>query len=116
MDSEWFKRQRELAKDNPVDRARNSDKPTMVEFGADGCKPCDTMQPILDKLRGKYTKRLNLIFIHVRKEQILGVRYGISSIPVQVFFDKDAREVFRHVGIFPEEEIEKTLTQMGVGS
>ena len=115
MDTAWFQKHRELAGDNPVDKARGSGKPTMVEFGADGCRPCDLMQPIVDKLRGKYAKRLNIVFIHVREEQNLSTRYGISSIPVQVFFDKTGREFFRHVGFFPEEEIEKILIQMGVG-
>lgn len=114
MDTAWFHKHRELAGDNPVDMARNSGKPTMVEFGADGCRPCDLMQPIVDKLRGQYAKRLNIVFIHVREEQILSTRYGISSIPVQVFFDKTGREFFRHVGFFPEEEIKKILIQMGV--
>jgi thioredoxin 1 len=44
----------------------------------------------------------------------LAARYGIQSIPVQIFFDKDGKEVFRHVGVFPQEEIEKKLAEMGV--
>ena len=114
LDTTWFEKHRELAADNPVDKARRSGRPTMVEFGSDGCRPCDLMQPIVDRLRKKYAKRLNIVFIHVREEQILSTRYGVSSIPVQVFFDKTGREFFRHVGFFSEEEIEKIFTQMGV--
>jgi hypothetical protein len=33
---------------------------------------------------------------------------------VQVFFDKDGKEFFRHIGFFPQEEVEKKLTEMGV--
>jgi hypothetical protein len=33
---------------------------------------------------------------------------------VQVFFDKDGKEVSRHVGFFPQEEIEKQMAKMGV--
>jgi len=56
----------------------------------------------------------NVLFVHVREEQVLAARYGVQSIPVQVFFDKDGREVFRHVGFFPQEELEKKLAEMGV--
>jgi len=110
----WVDKQSALAKDNPVDRARASGKPTMVEFGATGCKPCDMMQPILNKLKEKYESKLNVVFLHVGEEQILAARYGISSIPVQAFYDKNGAEVFRHVGFYPLEEVEKHLKAMGV--
>jgi thioredoxin 1 len=114
VDAQWVEKQNLLAKDNPVDRARSSGKPTLVEFGATGCVPCDMMQPVLDNLRKKYQDRLNIVFVHVGEEQILGARYGISSIPVQAFFDRSGKEVFRHTGFFAQAEVEKTLSEMGV--
>jgi len=114
ISKEWVKAQHALAKDNPVDKARMSGKPTMVEFGATGCVPCDMMQPILDKLRKNYSDRLNVVFVHVRENQILGARYGIRSIPVQVFYDRKGKEVFRHVGFYPEGEVLKQLAELGV--
>jgi thiol-disulfide isomerase/thioredoxin len=110
----WVDKQSVKAKDNPVDRARSSGKPTMVEFGANGCKPCDMMQPILAKVKEKYANQLNVVFLHVGEEQILAARYGISSIPVQAFFDRNGVEVFRHVGFYPLDEVEKQLAPMGV--
>jgi len=114
VDAKWVEKQNLLAKDNPVDRARSSGKPTMVEFGATGCVPCDMMQPILENLRKKYWGKLNIVFVHVGEEQILGARYGISSIPVQAFFDRSGKEVFRHTGFFAQAEVEKILSEMGV--
>src|SRR4030043_765580 len=113
MNEEWVKKQSGLALDNPVDRARKSGKPTMVEFGATGCVPCDMMTPILADLRKKLPGKLNVLFVHVGQEQILGPRFGIQSIPVHVFFDKNGLEIFRHTGFFPQAEVEKKLTQMG---
>lgn len=109
----WTKEQAALAKDNPVDKARDSGKPTMVDFGASGCRPCDMMAPILADLKKKYEGKANVLFIHVREEQILAARYGIQSIPVQVFFDKEGKEVFRHTGFFAQAEIEKKLSGLG---
>jgi thioredoxin 1 len=37
-----------------------------------------------------------------------------SNLPVQVFFDKDGKEVFRHTGFFPQDDIEKKLATVGV--
>ncbi|MDD2317556.1 MAG: thioredoxin family protein [Desulfobacterales bacterium] len=114
VDKGWVEIQSRLALDNPVDQARRSGRPTMVEFGAAGCAPCDMMQPIVDNLRKNYSDKLNVVFVPVREEQVLSARYGIRSIPVQAFFDSKGGEIFRHVGFFPESEILKQLARMGV--
>jgi thiol-disulfide isomerase/thioredoxin len=114
IDDAWIAEQNRLAQDNVVDKARASGRPTLAEFGATGCTPCDMMQPILDGLRKNYEDKLNVVFVHVGEEQLLGARYGIRSIPVQVFFDASGREVFRHMGFFAEQEIVNQLTKMGI--
>ena len=110
----WVAEQAKLAKDNPVDKARDSGLPSMVDFGADGCRPCDMMTPVLADLKKKYEGKLNVVFVHAKENTILSARYGINGIPVQVFFDKDGKETFRHTGFFPMDEIEKKLADMGV--
>ena len=114
VSASWAKEQAVLAKDNPVDKARASGKPSLVDFGSKGCRPCDMLAPILETLKKKYDGQANVLFVSVVQEQILAARYGIDSIPVQIFFDKDGKEVFRHVGFFPQEEIEKQMAKMGV--
>lgn len=113
INDKWVEAQSRLTMDNPVDKARRSGKPTMVEFGATGCVPCDMMQPILNKLRKSHPDILNVVFVHVREEQILAARFGIRSIPVQVFYDAAGKEVFQHVGFFAQAEVDKQLASMG---
>jgi len=110
----WLKQQAKLAMDNPVDKLRASGKPSLVDFGSKGCIPCDKLAPILETLKKKYDGKANVQFVSVREEQILASRYGIQSIPVQIFFDKDGKEVFRHTGFWPQEELEKKLAEIGV--
>ncbi len=114
VSASWTKEQAVLAKDNPVDKARSSGKPSLVDFGSTGCRPCDMLAPILETLKKKYAGKLNVLFIHVGQEQILAARYGIQSIPLQFFYDKEGKEVFRHLGFWPQAEIEKKLAEMGV--
>ena len=114
VNESWVDRHARIALDNPVDKARSSGKPTLVEFGATGCIPCDKMQPILENLRKNYPGKLNVVFVHVREEAMLAARYGIRSIPIQAFFDEKGREVFRHAGFFPETEVVKQLSIMGL--
>ena len=110
----WLKAQADLAKDNPVDKVRASGMVSLVDFGSTGCVPCDMLAPILETLKEKYKGKVNVVFIHVGQEPILASRYGIQTIPVQIFFDKTGKEVFRHVGFFPQEQIEGKLSEMGV--
>lgn len=114
ISKDWTIQQAQAALENPVDNLRRSQKPSLVDFGADGCRPCDMMTPILQTLRQKYEGKLNVLFVHVRQHPILASRYGIQSIPVQIFFDASGKEVFRHEGFFPQDEIEKKLKEIGV--
>ncbi len=114
ISASWLKKHALLARDNPVDKARSSGRPSLVDFGSVGCIPCDMMAPILDKLKEKYKGKVNVLFVHVKEKPILTGRYGVQTIPVQIFFDKSGKEVFRHTGFFPEEKIEKQLSNMGV--
>ena len=75
----WTKEQSVLARDNPVDKARSSGKPSLVDFGSTGCRPCDMLAPILETLKNKYDGKVNVLFVHVGQEQILAARYGISE-------------------------------------
>jgi len=114
MAAQWVKTQARASLDNPVGKARRSGMPTLVDFGAQGCGPCDMMTPILEELRLEYTDRCNILFVSVAEQQILAARYNTSSIPVQVFFDKDGKEFFRHIGFYPKEEIVSKLADIGV--
>ena len=114
ISASWLKVHAALARDNPVDKARASGKPSLVDFGSTGCIPCDMMAPILDRLKEKYKGKLNVLLVHVGEEPILTERFLVQTIPIQIFFDKDGNEVFRHTGFFAEDAIERQLSQMGV--
>jgi thiol-disulfide isomerase/thioredoxin len=114
IQSSWAKKNSALARDNPVDQARGSGKPTLVEFGRTGCPACDMMQPILLNLEERFFAKMNIVFVHIHHFPYLASRYRINLIPVQAFFDNTGKEVFRHVGFYPQNEIEKRLVEMGV--
>lgn len=114
ISASWLKVQAALARNNPVDKARASGRVSLVDFGSTGCVPCDMMAPILETLREKYNGKVDVLFVHVGEEPILASRYGVQSIPVQIFFDKTGKEVFRHAGFFAQEKIEAKLSEIGI--
>lgn len=82
---------------------------TMVDLGAKTCIPCKMMAPILEELKVEYKGRAEVIFIDVWEDQSQGKRFGILSIPTQIFFDKHGKEVHRHTGFMDKEKIKEWL-------
>lgn len=79
--------------------------PRLIDLGAGKCIPCKMMAPILEELKQEYAGRFDVEFIDVWKNPSAAGKYGIQSIPTQVFFDASGKELFRHVGFFGKEEI-----------
>jgi len=94
--------------------AVSGDLPRLIEIGSVTCVPCKMMKPILDELRQEYAGRLQVDFIDVQVDRETAMKYRIRMIPTQVFLSADGKELFRHEGFFPKEEIEKKLAEMGV--
>jgi thioredoxin 1 len=113
LSAKWVAQEARFMLDNPVDNARKSGKPTLVNFSATGSQPSAAMQPILKSLKSNYTRKVNILIVQVRKDNILIARYGISGVPTQIFFDQNGAEVYRHEGFLPQKEIEDRLSRMG---
>ncbi len=88
--------------------------PRLVDLGADKCIPCKMMAPILDELASEYKGQMEVVFIDVWKNREEGQKYGIRAIPTQIFYSAEGREVFRHTGFFPKEEILAKWKELGV--
>lgn len=91
-------------------------KVTFIELGSVRCIPCQHMQPIMKSVEEKYGDQVNVVFYDVWTPQGKPVadKYGIKSIPTQIFLNENGKEYFRHEGFFPEEELVKVLQQKGV--
>ena len=89
---------------------------TFVELGSVNCIPCRKMQPVMKAIEKKYSKQIKVIFYDVWKpeQRKYADEYGIRLIPTQVFLDKKGKEIFRHEGFFPEDEIDELLQKQGL--
>lgn len=87
---------------------------TMIDLGAKKCIPCKMMAPILEKLEKVYSGRAAIVFLDVWEDPKPAQRFKIRGIPTQIFFDKEGREVFRHLGFLSEAEIVRQLKEMGI--
>ena len=100
--------------DKTLKTAKAEGKFVMIELGSVGCIPCEQMKPVMTRLSDTYKGKLEVIFIDVKKDRDTGRRYGVYMIPVQVFLDRSGKEVHRHVGFYPYEEITAMLKKTGI--
>ena len=87
---------------------------TMIDLGATQCIPCKMMAPIMEKMEKVYKGKAAIVFIDVWQNRAQAGRFGISVIPTQIFFDREGKEIYRHVGFMSEAAIVAQLKKMGV--
>ncbi len=89
---------------------------TFVELGSLNCIPCKKMQPVMKSIEEKYSGQVEVIFHDVWKpdQKKYAREYNVISIPTQVFLDSKGVEIARHIGFYPEEEIDKFLQSHGL--
>jgi thioredoxin 1 len=89
--------------------------PLLLDLGAKKCIPCKMLAPILDELEKKYKGILTVKFIDVwvKENAAEAKKYKINSIPTQIFFDKEGKELWRHVGFISKEDILKKWKELG---
>ena len=91
-----------------------SARPRLLDLGATKCIPCKMMAPILEELKEEYAGRMDVEFIDVWQNRDAAARYGIESIPTQIFFDVSGKELYRHQGFIAKDDILKKWHELGV--
>jgi thioredoxin 1 len=88
--------------------------PRVVDLGADKCKACKELAPILEELRKEYDGRVLVEFIDVWQNPAASDLYGIRLIPTQIFYDAHGKEVWRHEGFLPKADFVTRFAELGV--
>jgi len=87
-------------------------KPALYDFGRSMCIPCKEMEKILGSIKGKYGNQIEVRLVMAEKNEDMFKQYKIMLIPTQVFLDASGKEVFRHVGLYPEPELVAKLQEL----
>ncbi len=74
-----------------------STEAVLVDFWAEWCGPCRTMNPAIEAL----AKDFKVCKVNVDKNQALASAYDIASIPSLLIF-KGGKVVARHAGVMSE--------------
>ena len=103
-----------FAEETVQDSTSTQPKITFLELGSLTCIPCKQMEKVLKSVREKYGDQIEVIFHDVKKDKKIATEYKIKMIPTQVFLDETGKEIHRHVGFYPEEQIDEFLQKQGL--
>ena len=87
-------------------------KPALYEFGAKYCIPCKEMKEVMAALKTSHGDQMEFRMVYVDEERPLFQQYKIVAIPTQVFLNAEGKEVDRHLGALPKEEVLKKLQEL----
>lgn len=88
--------------------AISSSKTVLVDFGAEWCPPCKTMEPVLASLQKNNAGKFTLLKVDGGKDEAVLKAYNITALPVFIIF-KDGKQVWRKEGVTEEKEIAAQL-------
>jgi len=94
--------------------ARKAALPKLIEVGSTTCTPCKLMAPILEELKSEYKGKLEIVIVDVNEDKGAAGKYGVRMIPTQIFYDSEGREVARHTGFIPKDDLLAKFVEKGI--
>ncbi len=90
------------------------DKPAIIDFYADWCKPCKLVEGPLKELAKEYEGKIYVYKVNVDKHKDLAKEIGISSIPTIIFapIGQDPQIL---MGAKSKEELKKYINEILLG-
>ena len=89
------------------------DKPAIIDFYADWCRPCRQLAPKLQKVADRYADQLVVYKVNVDENPQLATLFGVQSIPMVLFVPLDDLP-YKSLGDVPMDHIEGLLGKIGV--
>ena len=85
-----------------------SDKPVLVDLWAPWCGPCNSIEPVVEKLAKAYGDQIRVARCNVDHNTKTPDKYGIKGIPTLLFF-KGGKLVDKLPGLVPMSIIEGVI-------
>ena len=85
-----------------------SDRPVLVDLWAPWCGPCNSIEPVVEKLAGAYGDQIQFTRCNVDHNPKTPAKYGVKGIPTLLFF-KAGELVDKLTGLVPMSIIEDAI-------
>jgi thioredoxin len=84
------------------------DRPAIIDFYADWCKPCKLIAPIMDELAEEYKGQIYIYKVDTQVERELASIFGIRSIPAVLFIPMEGQPQMS-TGALPKETFKSAI-------
>ena len=84
------------------------DRPAIIDFYADWCKPCKMIAPIMEELAQEYKDELYIYKVDTQVERELASVFGIRSIPAVLFIPMEGKPQMS-TGALPKETFKQVI-------
>lgn len=91
----------------------NSETPTLVDFFATWCGPCQMMQPVLKELAQRAGNKVTIIKIDVDKNPGVAEAHRIQGVPTLMLF-RSGKLLWRQSGFMNSNQLESVLSKIVV--
>ena len=75
--------------------------PVLVDFHAEWCSPCKTMNPILKSIKKHFGDKLKIIKINVDNNQQVANKFQVKGIPTFILF-QNSEILWKKSGVINE--------------
>ncbi|MBW6460198.1 MAG: thioredoxin [Bacteroidales bacterium] len=86
------------------------DKPAIVDFYADWCRPCRMIAPILEELAAEYDGKINIYKVDTEDQRELAAVFGITSLPTVLFIPMEGNPSAQR-GALPKESYKQIIDE-----
>ncbi|MBD1397054.1 thioredoxin [Pontibacter sp. JH31] len=99
-----------MAKKSFAELIKSPGMPVLVDFYADWCGPCKTMNPVVEKLAQDFSGKLKVIKINVDKNQAAAQQYRVQGVPTFMLF-RNGQVVWKQAGAVPGHQLTQIIQQ-----
>lgn len=87
--------------------------PRFVDIGTTTCVPCRVMLGVMEELEAEYADNLKIEFVNMKNDPQTAEKLGVRTIPTQVFFSPEGKELWRHIGVIRAKDVIAKWAELG---
>ena len=81
----------------------------IIDFWADWCGPCHSLNPILLDLSHEMCDDITIVKVNVDEQESITKKFGVESMPTMVFYAGERGEINRIVGVKDKDYLIKEI-------
>lgn len=95
---------------NPKQWVFEGNKPAIIDFYADWCRPCRMIAPYLEELASEYQGKIDVYKVNTDEERELAAVFGVESLPTVMFIPMQGKPSSQ-MGAMPKESYKKIIDE-----